>query len=79
MQEGLAVVLRASGTPGIAGAAADVIRVGFGTRVLLAALMGTLLHQPPVAVLLQQAAIMWLVRADYCRWACRLGRAEGRA
>ena len=49
------------------GALRDYVRVGFGTRVLLTSLVGVLLHQPPTVVLLQQVAIMWLSRADYCR------------
>lgn len=43
-----------------------------GTRVLLQAVAGFILHQPPLAVLLQQCVIMALVsnNRDYC--ACRL-------
>lgn len=39
-----------------------------GTRVLLVAVVGSILHQPPLAVLLQQCAIMALVanNSAYC-------------
>ena len=66
-QEGPAVILHAPATPGVLGALRDYMRVAVGSRLLLATLMGTLLHQPPALLLMQQIALMWLVRADYCR------------
>lgn len=45
----------------------DYVRVGFGTRMLLTSIIGILLHQPPTVLLVQQIAVMALVRADYCR------------
>lgn len=67
LQEGQAILLHAPATPGVLGALRDYVRAAFGTRVLMTSLMGVLLHQPPTVMLLQQAALMWLSRADYCR------------
>lgn len=67
LQEGQAVILHAPASPGVLGALRDYMRVSVGSRVLLTTLMGALLHQPPTVLLVQQIAVMALVRADYCR------------
>ncbi|KAL4448423.1 hypothetical protein ABPG75_005642 [Micractinium tetrahymenae] len=63
-QEGDAVLLARPASPGPAGAAQDWLRLLTGTRLLPMALIGSLLYQPPLAVLAQQAALMWLTSAN---------------
>ena len=78
LQEGHALFLHAAASPGMLGALRDYLRVGFGTRMLLTSIIGVLLHQPPMVLLLQQIAVMLLVRADYCRCAwCHTGSMAG--
>lgn len=72
LQEGHALFLHAPASPGVLGALRDYLRVGFGTRILMTSIIGVLLQQPPTLLLLQQIAVMLLVRADYCRCACRM-------
>ena len=54
--------------PGSSPPAQTLPHVCAGTRVLLVAVVGCILHQPPLAVLLQQCAIMALVANNpgYC-------------
>jgi hypothetical protein len=53
-QEGHAVLLQRSASPGWLGCILDVLRVANGTRLLPSALTGALLHLPPLSVALQQ-------------------------
>lgn len=69
LQGDLALLLHRPPKMGPLGAALDLLCVLMGTRAALAAVFTLLLHQPPLAVLVQQGwiTLMSSATADYCR------------